>query len=120
MHQQISNGFAAGILFLVAASLQMVQAQDAGEPVWNLDPFVVSTDNVGYQARNSLSATKFDIEVRSVPITVTSLTQEYLEDTYSQSIEDAVRFSAGVTRADTVSGEEGDSFFIRGLKTART
>lgn len=94
--------------------------QESDESIWNLDPFVVSTSSVGYQSRNSLSATKFDIDVRSVPITVTSLTGDYLEDTYSQTIEDAVRFSAGVTRAAQVSGEEGDSFFIRGLKTGRT
>ncbi|MEX0324622.1 MAG: TonB-dependent siderophore receptor [Puniceicoccaceae bacterium] len=88
--------------------------------VFNLDPFVVSTNNVGYQARNSLSATKFDIEVRSVPITVTSLTQEFLEDTYSQTLQDAVRFSSGVTNVARVSAEENDAFYIRGLRTGRS
>jgi iron complex outermembrane receptor protein len=107
----------AGLLLLVSASAQQ---EPDDNTVFNLDPFVVATDNVGYQARNSLSATKFNIEVREVPITITSLTQEYLEDTYSQSLEDAVRFSAGITTGSSINAEEAGGFYIRGLRTLRS
>lgn len=110
----------AGLVF--ASPIRTLSQQSAADEgsIFNLDPFVVNTDNVGYQARNSLSATKFDIQVREVPITVTSLTGEYLEDTYSQSLVEAVRFSAGVTTGSKKSAEEEDGFFIRGLKTSRS
>jgi iron complex outermembrane receptor protein len=96
------------------------QQEPDDSAVFDLDPFVVASNNVGYQARNSLSATKFNIEVRDVPITITSLTGEFLEDTYSQTLEDAVKFSAGITTGSSQSAEEAGSFFIRGLRSLRS
>jgi iron complex outermembrane receptor protein len=107
-------------LSLLSVPFYLSAQEDEPGSVFNLDPFVVSTDNVGYQARNSLSATKFDIQVRDVPITVTSLTGEYLQDTYSQNLSDAIRFTAGITTGSSVNAEEEDGFYIRGLETLRS
>lgn len=100
-----------------------VVAQEGGteEPVFELDPFTVETENNrGYQVRNTLSGTKFNALVKEVPLTITSLTEEFLDDTYSLTLEDSVRFTAGITEGASQSAEEAGSFYIRGLRSLRS
>jgi iron complex outermembrane receptor protein len=99
-----------------------VRAQDneAGT-VFELDPFTVSAESTrGYQVRNTLSGTKFNALVKEVPLTITSLTEEFLDDTYSQTLEDSVRFTAGITEGSSQTAEESGSFYIRGLRALRS
>jgi iron complex outermembrane recepter protein len=113
-----SSLLALPLLFLTATGVNAQATADSD--VFIMDPFVVSSNAVGYQVRNSLSGTKFDIQVREVPINITSLTQEFLEDTYSLNLESALQFTAGVTRGASVTAEEGGGFYIRGLRSLRS
>jgi len=121
MNPSLRHRFFSASCFILLALPFSLSAQDVDEEnTFVLDPFVVSTETEGYQARNSLSATKFRIEVKEVPIAVTSLTRDFLEDTYAEDLEGALRFSAGVTEGVDISAEEGGSFYIRGLRTLRS
>jgi iron complex outermembrane receptor protein len=96
------------------------QSEEEGA-VFELDPFTVSAESTrGYQVRNTLSGTKFNALVKEVPLTITSLTEEFLDDTYSQTLEDSVRFTAGITEGSSQSAEETGSFYIRGLRALRS
>ncbi|MCC5807193.1 MAG: TonB-dependent receptor [Opitutales bacterium] len=104
--------------FLLCGALH---AQVDDDDVYVLDPFTVSGGEVrGYQVRNTLSATRFNAIIREVPLTITSLTREFLEDTYSLTLEDSVRFTAGVTQGASSTAEETGGFYIRGLRTLRS
>jgi iron complex outermembrane receptor protein len=111
-----------GSLLVTALSLATpAAAQLDEEEVFILDPFTVTGGEVrGYQVRNTLSATRFNAIVREIPITITSLTREFLDDTYALSLEDSVRFTAGVTQGASQTAEERGGFYIRGLRTLRS
>lgn len=107
---------------MAAAIIPTASAQNTTDDnVFTLDPFIVSSENIrGYQVTNTLSATRFNALIREVPLTITSLTREFLEDTYAQTLEDSVRFTAGITQGASQSAEETGGFYIRGLRTLRS
>lgn len=112
----------AGAALLVGVAPGALRAQEEEtEPIFELDPFTVNVESTrGYQVRNTLSGTKFNALVKEVPLTITSLTEEFLDDTYSQTLEDSVRFTAGITEGSSQSAEETGSFYIRGLRALRS
>ncbi len=115
--RRICGALAATVVVLSGT----LHAQLDDDDVYLLDPFTVTGGEVrGYQVRNTLSATRFNAIIREVPLTITSLTREFLEDTYSLTLEDSVRFTAGVTQGASTTAEETGGFYIRGLRTLRS
>ncbi|MCD8482633.1 MAG: TonB-dependent receptor plug domain-containing protein [Verrucomicrobia bacterium] len=110
-----------GLLSVALLPVSWAQTNASDDDIITLDPFTVVGGEVrGYQVRNTLSATRFNAVVREVPLTITSLTREFLEDTYAQTLEDSVRFTAGITQGASQTAEETGGFYIRGLRTLRS
>lgn len=106
---------------MLAASLVALHgtatAQDAADEdqVFHLSPFEVSTEtNRGYQAGNAISAYRVNTPIKDIPFNIQIMTQEFIEDTQSVSLEDVLQYAAGVTKQQSET-EEG-RFNIRGLQ----
>jgi outer membrane receptor protein involved in Fe transport len=72
-------------------------AQDEDENVFELSPFAVSTEgDRGYYASNSISGSRINIALQSVPMPIEVITSEFIEDTGSQDLRESLRYSAGI------------------------
>jgi outer membrane receptor protein involved in Fe transport len=73
----------------------------AGEPV-QLSSFVVQTDqDKGYAAMNSTGATRINMAIKDIPVNLTVITREFLDDSLAFDFQDALAYTAGViTRRD--------------------
>jgi outer membrane receptor protein involved in Fe transport len=62
-----------------------------------LSPFTVNTskDN-GYKSTNSISGTRLDTQIKDVPLALEVITSEFIQDTGSRNLRDALRYSAGI------------------------
>ncbi len=98
------------------------------EQVVRLDPFEVSTaKDTSYGALNSNSITRFNTELAKTPVVADIFTQQFMQDTQVQTVEDLFKnygTSTGMTFAtptsDSNATEPGDryssqAFAIRGL-----
>lgn len=83
----------------------VVQGQDAQSPLGPVD---------GYIATRSISATKTDTPLIETPQSVTVVTQEQIEDTGAQSLQDALNYAAGVRTEAYGVDSRSDNFRIRG------
>ena len=90
-------------LFAVAiVPVQAQQSDDAAlatdEDVETLGAFEVSTDkDYGYLKTNSATATRIGMEIQKVPMNVSVLSREFLDDTNAKSITDIFRYSAAAS-----------------------
>lgn len=117
----LSRAFVAIALLtaVTAARSQTVSAQATaeGETV-KLPTFEVtaSQDN-GYRASNSVSATRINTPIRDLPLTVEAFTEEFIKDLQPRDLLDIVAFAPGVSSAagDFAGGNE--NFNIRGFST---
>lgn len=92
-------------------------AQEDEANVIELSPFVVSSEGDSrYNARETTSGTLIRTPVQDLPFSITSLTQDLIKDSFSQTVEDVVRFSAGVTNAGR-SSFQNTGLSIRGYRT---
>lgn len=85
------------------------------EPV-KLSPFEVNlAQDIGYRASNSVSATRMNIPLKNLPVTINAFTQDFIEDQKPRDLIDIVRFAPGVTNGNPefVGGQA--IFFIRGF-----
>lgn len=82
-------------LLLLASGLS---AQTATVPeTVVLSPFtVVSQQDSGYAASNTLSGTRMNTPLRDVPKAITILTRDFLDDTAALNIAEAVRYTSGI------------------------
>lgn len=102
---------AGGALFLACLSA-MAQESGEREEVFDLRPFEVNSGrDIGYYAGNSISATKAAVPISDIPINISVLTRDFLEDVQAVSIDDALFYVAGAN-ADT---NEPGRYSIRGF-----
>lgn len=85
------------------------------EDVIQLDPFSVAGDPTGYQVSTSTSGTRLNTALKDVPQSLTIITKDFLDDTFSTSLEDAVTFVPNVQPRQNVT----DGLLIRGIQTTR-
>lgn len=72
----------------------------ATEEVIQLSQFTVSAaSDSGYNSANTVGATRVNIAIKNVPITVVSLNAQFLQDTGAVSLEQAARYVSGVIGA---------------------
>lgn len=77
----------------------------AREPVVQLSAFTVSAaQDKGYQAGNSVSATRIDTPIKDLPFAVNAFTEQFLSDIGTRDLTDVLKFAPSVT-----SGSEGFS-----------
>lgn len=94
---------------------------DAGGGSTNLAPIVVSGESAfgpvdGYVARNASSAMKGDISILETPQAVSVVTADRIEDQAAQSVNEALRYTAGV-RSETSGAQMMDNpLYLRGFQ----
>ncbi|MDU7868963.1 MAG: TonB-dependent receptor plug domain-containing protein, partial [Pantoea sp.] len=99
----------------ICSALFVMQAQAAtvaGTP----DMTVTADDNpeTGYTSSQSSVASKMPTARLDEALSISTVTQQQLEDYQASSLADAMRFVSGVTEANTLAGTE-DGFVRRGF-----
>lgn len=109
----------AHALLLALPLLTMVQAQvaaPAGQDLLVLPSFTVTTtQDVGYRAGNSVSATRIDTAIKDLPFTISAFTEQFIEDIGANDLQDILRFAPGVTSGDKSFVAGNNRFSIRGF-----
>lgn len=91
----------AGVLHAQTETTNATARPAAGDEVI-LNPFVVSGDkDNGYQASNSVSATRVAIPIQDLPFTISALTQQFLSDVNQNDLLGALRYAPGVSGASS-------------------
>lgn len=103
-------------LLLISCAAVGAQAQE--DAYFTLDPFEVSTDaDDGYRALTSAGGTRFSAPIKELPLNLQVINEALLADTFSYVLEDAVKFSAGVTLVG--NQREQGNFNVRGFAVQR-
>ena len=71
---------------------------------------------LGYVARRSSTGTKTDTPILETPQSITVIGAQEIETLKSQSLQDALGYAAGVTRAEGLD-RTSDSLYLRGFRT---
>jgi iron complex outermembrane receptor protein len=94
---------------------------EAKSEVIELSPFEVkATDDQGYRAANSVSATRIQVPLRDLPMTVNAFTEEFIADQKARSLWEVVRFAPGVTNSNPEFNGGSAVYNVRGFNTATT
>lgn len=74
-------------------SFPEAQAQESEEPIFELSAFEVSVaDDWGYFSPTSVVATGFSQEIYKTPLNISTLTDQFLEDTGIDNLNDAIGY----------------------------
>lgn len=114
------------LLFVVAAlaagtaplAAQTASSAPADDRVIELSEFTVSTsaDN-GYRAGNSVSATRIDTPIKSLPFSVNAFTEQFIADIGARDLNDILAYAPGVTNAGREFGVGTTKVNIRGFES---
>ncbi|MDB6128394.1 MAG: TonB-dependent receptor plug [Verrucomicrobia bacterium] len=88
------------------------------EPI-KLSPFEItaSQDN-GYRASNSVSATRINTPIRDLPLTIDAFTEQFIKDLQARDLLDIVQFAPGVSsNSGDFAGGNNANYNIRGFAT---
>ena len=108
---------AVKLLIIGALPSLMLGQKPAEEEVLQLSPFVVSTTaDRGYQASNAVSATRLNVPIKDVPISITAFTEEFIKDVNPDLINEVVSYAPGVTKTNASFGGTRDMVNIRGFE----
>ncbi|MBS0633548.1 MAG: TonB-dependent siderophore receptor [Verrucomicrobia bacterium] len=108
------------IIGAVRTSAQTAAAPAKEEPV-SLTPFEVNANaDHGYRPSNSVSATRIDVPLNELPITINAFTQDFINDQKARSLWEVVRFAPGVANANPEFNGGSAVYNIRGFTTATT
>jgi iron complex outermembrane receptor protein len=81
-----------------------------------LPTFTVSTSqDKGYRATNSVSATRVDTPIKDLPFAITAFTEQFITDTGARELTDIVNFAPGVTSGAKEFTQGNNRFSIRGF-----
>lgn len=93
-----------------------------------LDPFTVKADDSeGYRAQSSASGLPFVVSLDKTPLPIAVITPEFLLDSASFNVEDALRFTSGISNAErneygteryVIRGFQTNSTFVNGIRMA--
>jgi iron complex outermembrane receptor protein len=105
----------------LTAQSQPGPATEKDEEIIQLSPFEISVEqDVGYRPSSSVSATRMNVPIKDLPITLNAFTQEFIDDQKARSMADIVRFAPGVTNSNPEFNGGNAVFAIRGFNTTTT
>jgi iron complex outermembrane receptor protein len=103
-------------LFSLRAAAQTPPA--AGETI-ELPTFTVSTSqDKGYRAGNSVSATRVDTPIKDLPFAISAFTEQFITDVGARDLFDVAQFAPGVTSAGREFNAGNAVYTIRGFDQA--
>src|SRR5258708_1214273 len=92
------------------------QVAPVAPEVVKLPTFTVSmSQDVGYRAGNSVSATRIDTPIKDLPFTISAFTEQFIEDIGATDLQDILRFAPGVPSGDKSFVAGNNRFSIRGF-----
>jgi len=108
-----------GALFAAPFSLfAQTAVPEKAEPVYELPAFTISTSqDRGYRAGNSVSATRIDTPIKNLPFSVNAFTEDFISDIGARSLEDILNFAPGVTNAGREFGVGTTKVNVRGFES---
>jgi len=84
-------------LFAQSATTAPAPEKTSEEDTIVLSPFAVTTNkDSGYKATNSISGTRLDAAIKDIPMPIEVITDQFIKDTGSGNLREALRYSAGV------------------------
>lgn len=116
-------------LFLLGGSMwfQTGMAQDNAEgedEVFLLQEFDVTATSAGYWESNAVSATRTNLPIQDLPISLNVITKEFLKDTGATTSFEALKYSAGVVAGPTIydgnlvmRGFEATNVYLNGYRS---
>ncbi|MEX0324658.1 MAG: TonB-dependent siderophore receptor [Puniceicoccaceae bacterium] len=114
------NRFLLPLLLILATIPASGQTEPNDDQVFELSAFEVAVEeDRGYFSPNSVVATGFSQEIFKTPLNIAALTEEFLTDVGSQSLEDAMGYIGGVT-LETNLTVPNQRFRARGFVTQWT
>lgn len=94
------------------------QEGEVDDSIFELSPFVVSTDEQkGYVASSTVSASRAAAHIKEIPFTINVVTNDFLEDINADDINEAIQYASNIVPANI---DEGSRFAIRGLQVKTT
>jgi iron complex outermembrane recepter protein len=110
-------GFAIGALSAVPAHAQTTPPADSNvDEVITLNPFTVNaSDDKGYRAGNSVSATRVNTAIADLPFSVNAFTEEFIEDLHTNDLADVLKFAPNVANASADFSNGDLQFNVRGF-----
>lgn len=109
--------FGFGLLATSPLEAQETTPALPADAVLVLSPFTVSSSNdVGYYAANASSATRINKAVIDLPLSLNVVTSEFMTDINAFSLDEALRYTAGVSS----EGFSENVFSIRGFTAGAT
>lgn len=109
-------GVSLPVVAFLAGSCFAPSASAAEDDLFELAPFVVSTDNdKGYLAGNSVSATRIDTQIKDLPFSVNAFTDQFIDDTAARDLFDIVSYAPSVTSSGREFTAGNTRFTIRGF-----
>jgi len=108
-----------GAFFAAPFSLSAQTAvPEKAEKVYELPAFTISTtQDRGYRAGNSVSATRIDTPIKNLPFSVNAFTEDFISDIGARSLEDILNFAPGVTNAAREFGVGTTKVNVRGFES---
>jgi iron complex outermembrane receptor protein len=108
---------AAGLGCLALFSLPaLAQTQPPAPDAVELPTFTVSTSqDKGYRATNSVSATRVDTPTKDLPFAITAFTEQFITDIGARELVDIVNFAPGVTSGAKEFTQGNNRYSIRGF-----
>lgn len=123
----VLGGLLASAPIIVPAQTQPAPSR-AAEETLVLDPFTVQADDTeGYRAQSSASGLPFVVALDKTPLPIAVITPEFLLDSASFTVEDALRFTSGISNAErneygteryVIRGFQTNSTFVNGIRMA--
>jgi Outer membrane receptor for ferric coprogen and ferric-rhodotorulic acid len=120
----MNSSFLCRLSFVPCAAFLATAAASAATPPPDdetivLSQFTVSTSqDQGYRAGNSVSATRVDTPIKNLPFAINAFTEQFIADTGARDLQDIVKYAPGVTGAGREFVSGNTRFNIRGFDTS--
>ncbi len=119
-NKNLLQSFLKGVLALAVVGSAPVTAQEVSEEVYELTPFEIPADSIGYVATSSLAGTRLRTDLADIGSSVSVFTEEFLEDVGAVDNESLLAFGVSTE----VGGARGnfinaDSFGIENSNISR-
>ncbi|MGC5703072.1 TonB-dependent siderophore receptor [Pseudomonas sp. NFXW11] len=117
------HGLALGLSLTQAGAAMAADAERDPEQPLVLDTSVISATQAdsptgpqaGYVAKRSLSGTKTDASLSEIPQSISVVTRDQMDAQQVQSVNEALRYTAGVQANTTAASQRFDTISIRGF-----
>ncbi len=127
-HRSLLAALAGWFVVTTATNAQTTAAPATTEPpsgseTLKLAPFTVTTSrDKGYIAMNTTSATRIDMPIKEIPVNISVVNRQFLDDSLAFNFMDTLDYSAGIiTRRDDrtaiiIRGFQSGESFVNGFR----